>query len=217
MAMPGANGSANAPAGASLFSLSLSNTGFASLDANMADSAAASQVSQISLYGLYPLYLPLYSNGVGGSVVGWLTFTGVSSNAVSTNSILTWFNEAGTTVLYPAGFTNQAAPMASLYSSNLSQLLSFSSGSVILSGGNLPDSITNAVTITNNIISVDLSATNSLSLTIDRFTGEISGSFVDQNGNTNVIDSVILQNTTNGCPGYFLGTNQVGSFILIGN
>jgi hypothetical protein len=75
--------------------------------------------------------------------------------------------------------------------------------------------ITNAVTIVNDQISVDPSATNGLSLTINEVTGEIQGFFVD-NGVTNYIESAILQNT-NIARGYFASGSQVGSFILLDN
>ena len=104
-----------------------------------------------------------------------------------------------------------------LYDSTLSDLLSFSSGVVILGGGNLTAPITNAVTISGNVITVDPTATNGLNLTIDRASGEIMGSFIDAGHHTNSIDSVILQNTTNVVRGYFQGTGQVGSFILFGD
>ncbi|HWD19931.1 MAG TPA: hypothetical protein VHB20_11700, partial [Verrucomicrobiae bacterium] len=153
----------------------------------------------------------------GGALVGWVNFTGDSANAIATNSTIAWFNEAGATTLYSGGFTGQGTPMASLYDSTLSDLLSFSSGTVILSGGNLTDTITNTVTISGNTVFVDPSATNSLTLTIDRPTGEILGTFVYPPNHTNFIDSVILQNSTNAARGYFLGTSEGGAFLMFGN
>jgi len=219
LAMPGFDDPTAGPAGDSVFSLIISNNGGASLTGYMADNTYGSQVSQLSQSGYYPLYIPLYDGGIGGSVIGWLDITGALSNSVSPSSILTWYNEAGSTVLYPNGFTNQALPLAALYdSSTPSELLSFSSGSVILSGGDLTTPITNLVSISGSTITVDPSATNGLTLTIDVSAGEVQGSFVNPtSGRTNAIDSVILQNSTNVVRGYFIGTDEGGSFILIGN
>ena len=217
MALPGLDDPTEGPAGNSTLSLVISNNGVASLSGFMADNTSAKQTSQISLGGYYPLYVPLYSHGTEGSLVGWLNFTGALSNSVSPSSTLTWFNEAGATALYPAGFTNQSVPLAALYDSTLGDLLSFSGASVILSGGNLTTPITNAVTISGNVITVDPAATNGLNLTINRSTGEVLGTFVGANHTTNSIFSVILQDTTNVVDGYFLGTSQGGSFTLFGN
>jgi hypothetical protein len=77
--------------------------------------------------------------------------------------------------------------------------------------------VTNAVTISGATVTVSSPNTNGLALSIFRSSGEILGSFVGAGHRTNVIDSVILQTTTNVVRGYFLGTNQGGSFILQGN
>jgi hypothetical protein len=217
LAMPGFADPADGPAGYSFLSVIISNAGAASLTGYTADDTYCQQVSQISLGGYYPVYVPLSGNGSTGSLVGWLNFTGALSNSVNTNSILTWFNETGATTMYSAGFTNQALPLAAYYDSTLADLLSFSSATVILSGGNLTTPITNSVTVSGNAVIVDPSATNGLSLTINRATGEVTGSFVTPGDTTNSIYSVMLQDTTNVVEGYFLGTSEGGSFILFGN
>jgi hypothetical protein len=223
MVMPNSNGLSSAPAGDSIFSFVISNTGVVSMFGNTADDTSFSQVSQISSNGYYPLYVPLYGSDKGslGSLIGWLDFTEGTSNNVTTNSSLTWFNEPGASTLYPAGFTIQAAPVASLYNPNQFPILSFNSGSVILSGGGLTTPITNTVLTVDNNFEV-VSGDNQLSLTMEASSGEIVGSFVDPNNHTNFIESVILQDT-NICGGYFYGTNnagsttRVGSFILTGS
>ncbi len=216
-ALPGFADPADGPAGDSLLKLAVTVTGAVSLTGYTADDTYAAQSSLISTAGYYPLYVPLYNHGADGALIGWLAFTGELTNSVTSASTITWFNDAGATALYPAGFTNQAAPFAAQYDSTLSDLLSFSSGTVILSGGDLSGPVTNLVTLSANVITVDPSATNGLSLTMDRASGEIIGTFVGPNNRTNVIDSVILQNTTNVARGYFIGPSHGGSFILLGN
>ena len=82
--------------------------------------------------------------------------------------------------------------------------------------GDLVAPITNAVTISDNIIVVDPAATNGLNLQINAASGEITGSFHNPDGQTNYIESVLLQNQ-NTSSGYFNGTHQVGSFNLSGD
>ena len=216
MAMPGFEDPAAGPAGDSIFTIDINAAGAVMMIAIMADGSFVTQNSQISHAGYYPLYAPIYRSGMLGSLFGWLDFTGGVSDPLSANSILTWFNLSGATTLYPGGFTNQAVPAASLYTSNLVNLLPFTSGSIVLSGGNLQENLTNNVTIRNNVITAT-SPTNRLSVAVDSSSGIILGSFVDPNSNlTNDFYAVILQNT-NICPGYFLGASQGGSFILTGN
>jgi hypothetical protein len=217
MTLPGFENPADGPAGNSIFDLSVSAGGTVTWNGSLADDTAVSGTGELSSTGYYPLYAPLYDNGAGGSLIGWLSFTGNSQSSLSTNSALTWFDLSGYTGLYTGGFTNQAVAVAAVYDDTLSDLLSFSSGTVILTGGNLAAPITNSVVINNNLIIVDPAATNGLSLYMNSTNGEVMGSFITSGSVTNNIDSVILQNSTNVVNGYFLGASQGGSFILFGN
>ena len=116
-------------------------------------------------------------------------------------------------ILYTNGCTNFSIAIASLYVSNNVALLAITNGTVVLSGGELTTPITNTVTIANNLITVDPTATNGLTLTINSSLGQIEGQFTAPDGSTNLINSVILQ-STNLARGYFIGTNQCGAFIL---
>ena len=217
MALPGLANVLTGPAGDSVFTVTISTNGTVTLVGALADNTTVSMVSQLSGGNLCPLYMPIYDNGAGGSFIGWLDFNGdLVNNNVTTNSILTWFDEANYSVLYTAGFTNQAVPLVLFYDNALSSALSFSSGTVILAGGNLATPITNSVAISENTIYVDPQASNGLSLNINPTTGEITGSFLTPESTTNYIDAVILQNSTNVSRGYFIGTSQGGSFILFG-
>jgi len=89
---------------------------------------------------------------------------------------------------------------------------------VTLQGGDLPFAITNGVTISaRDKITLTNSSdeTNKLKLTITKSTGVISGSFANPVNpkKTIKVNGVILQGQTN-AQGYFLGTNQSGSFTL---
>jgi hypothetical protein len=216
VAMPGFDDPSVGPSGDSVFDAVISPSGSVSLIGYTADNAFVSRVSQLSVAGYYPVYVPLYNNGSGGILIGWLSFTEDSSDSLTSDSVLTWINQAGATTLYPDGFTNQFVPVASYYDTTMGDILSFSSGTVVLSGGNLSTPITNSVAISSDVITVNPSATNHLSLYINSTTGEILGSFVNASNQTNYIDSAILQNA-NSARGYFIGNTEGGSFILHSN
>jgi len=215
-AMPGLDDPAAGPYGDSVFTISISSAGVVGLTGNLADDAGFVETNQLSVDGYCPIYTPLYGNGSQGVLIGWLQFTGDASNGLDTNSILTWIDQAGATANYPGGFTNQAAPFASTYTPSADAALPFSSGTFILSGGNLPAPITNSIAVSANVITVDPAATNGVSLYINSVTGELLGSFVYPSGHTNYIDAAILQNA-NMASGYFVGTNRGGWFLLNGN
>jgi hypothetical protein len=96
-------------------------------------------------------------------------------------------------------------------------LLSLTSAQVLLEGGNLPFSITNEVTWTpkNTILLTNAADTNKLTLTINKTSGVISGSFANPSSPKDIIkvNGVLLQNKTN-AQGYFLGTDESGTFLL---
>jgi hypothetical protein len=212
MALPGFDDPAAGPAGDSVFNVTISSIGVASLTGYLADDTYVSQATPISLAGYCPVYIPLYGAD-HGLLIGWLDFTGDPAECVSTNSTLIWFNQAGATTNYPNGFTNSAVPLASPYDSTLTPILGLTSGTVVLTGGNLAASITNTVTISSNAITVNPVATNGLSLSISSATGELYGSFISPENHTNYIEGAILQNT-NVVRGFFMGTSQGGSFLL---
>lgn len=217
MVLPDLEDSAAGPSGESVFDVLISSNGVAALAGYLADGTFVSQAQPLSLAGYCPVYVPLYGTN-NGLLIGWLDFTGATPDSVSTNSALMWFNPAGATLLYIAGFTNSSTPIASPYDSTLANLMGFGSGTVILSGGSLTTPITNAVTASNYVITVDPAATDGLSLYLDGTAGEVFGSFISPDNHTNYIESIILQGE-DFVPGYFIeaNTNWYGSFILLGN
>jgi hypothetical protein len=213
LAVPGDSDPAAGPAGDSIFSLIISNAGTVSFGGYLSDnSLVPSQGSQISRDGHFPFYI---RQGTTVSMSGWLTFTTNGSSQLTSDSSVVWIKRSGGT-FYPSGFTNSSVVLASAYDSSATDLLAITNGTVVLRGGNLATPITNAVTIANNLITVDPSSTNGLTLTMDAASGQIQGQFVAPGNHTNAIYSVILQ-ATNVARGYFMGTNQGGAFILIGN
>ena len=113
---------------------------------------------------------------------------------------------------YSSGFTNATVAIGSLYDNTATDLLTMSSGSVVLSGGGLSTPITNTYTLANNVITIDPSATNGVALTMFRASGQVSGTFTS-GAQTGEINSVILQ-STNAARGYFVLPGGVGKFLL---
>ena len=209
-AIPGNASSSLGPSGDSVLSLIVSNNGLVSITGYLADDTSIKQHSAISSDGHIPLYVPL---GSGGSLSGWLGLNSGGADRFTDDSQVVWLESAHS--IYPAGFTNDTVALASGYSTNGGVIFPGQSGTVILSGGQLTTPITNLVTFSNNVILVDSSATNRLGLAIYRPTGQIFGGFFDAAGQSNEINSVILQ-SSNAARGYFIGNGHCGSFLLIG-
>jgi hypothetical protein len=217
MVMPGFDVPKVGSVGDSVFTVTIAG-GIASLTGNLSDSNQVVQASPLCANGFSPVYLPLYTNasGANGMLIGWLNFNGVASDSTSPDSALIWISDTNATSLYPHGFTNNVAPLISTFDATQTQLLPINKGYVEMTGGSLSIPLVEAVTIVNNQVLVDSSITNGLNLTINTNTGEVQGSFVDGSGNTNLIESTILQND-GVARGYFLGAGQSGSFILVAN
>lgn len=213
LVLPGASDPATAPGGDGIAWVTVDDNGLITMSGLMGDGTSVSQQVGISKYGEWPLYARLYQKGTNGSILTWVTFNLTNQySAIESNAAVWTKLSAAAGTNYTGGFTNSTYPIASAYSAW--EDMGVTSGTVILNGGNLSAAITNTVTVGYNSIVVDPSATNKLTLTLDPASGYISGSFVDPTRNaTNLIHAIILQQT-NVARGYFLGTNQSGSFIL---
>jgi hypothetical protein len=214
LVIPGTNDPAAGPFGDSYGTVKVSALGTITLVGSLADGTAISQLSVVSKDGYWPLYVSLY--GGKGSLWGsnYFNFT---NHTLTNASALSWINETNSsrTAVYRSGFTNQEVTLTGgLYVSTNTLPASLTA---TLEGGNLPFSITNGVTISagNKITLTNSSDTNNLKLTISKSTGVISGSFANpaRPKQTIKINGVILQGQTNAA-GYFMGTNQSGTFTL---
>jgi subtilase family serine protease len=207
-AIPGNSSATAGPPGDSVLSLIVSNNGGVSLTGFLADDTPIKQSGLLSRDGHFPMYVSL---GSSGSLSGWLGFTTSGPSRLADDSQIVWLEASHS--FYPGGFTNSTTALGSTYTTNVSSLFPGPTGTVILSGGTLASPITNLIGFTNNVIT---SVSNRLSLSIYRPTGQIFGGFFDANGQSNEINSVILQ-TTNVARGYFIGGNKCGSFLIQGN
>jgi hypothetical protein len=215
--IPGTNDPTIGPFGASYGTVKVDALGNITFGGNLADgTTAVSQSSAVSKDGNWPFYLSLY-NGAGSL---WGT-NYLTNHTIVSAPFLSWIHgsNANSADIYRAGFTNEMTTVAgSLYTATNKPLLSLTSAQVTLTKGNLPFDITNQITLASNgVITVPRIAgnTNGLTLTITPGTGLISGSFLNPSNprQTIKVNGVLLQNQTN-AQGYFLGTNQSGSFLL---
>jgi uncharacterized repeat protein (TIGR03803 family) len=214
--IPGTDDPNVGPFGTSYGTVTVGLTGTITFAGSLADGTSVGPItSVVSQDGLWPFYLPLY--GGRGSLWGWNYFT---NHTIISAPYASWINATNSTkaAVYRSGFTNeQAAIIGSFYTSTNKPLLSLTNAQVILEETSPPFSITDQITLaSNNAIKVTNAAgkTNKLTLTI-KTSGLITGSFLNPANakQTIQVNGVLLQNQTN-AQGYFLGTNQSGTFLL---
>ena len=199
MVIPGTDDSSRGPFGTSYGTVKVDALGNVTLAGSLADGTAISQAAVLSQDGYWPLYVNLY--GGKGSLWGTNLFTnGILTNA----SPLSWINETNSskTAVYRSGFTNQQATLT---------------GGLYLPEESLPSGLAAALQDSNFSITVSnlLENTNKLTFKTNKKTGVISGSFANPANPKQAIkvNGVILQGQTN-AQGFFLGTNQSGTFLL---
>ncbi len=214
LSIPGTNDPTVGPFGNSYGTVTVAPNGGVTFGGSLADGTTVSQTSFVSKDGYWPFYLSLYNGN--GSLWSWNYF---SNRTIVPSSDASWINHTNPvkTALYRTGFTNLTVSiLSSPYNPATLPLLALTNGQITLEGGNIPD-ITNQFILTEkNAISVTNAAdTNKLTLTINKTTGVISGSFLNPSNvkQTIKINGVLLQNETNAA-GYFIGTGQSGAFFV---
>jgi hypothetical protein len=215
LVIPGVDNSTVGPFGTSYGTVTVDAMGNVTFAGSLADGTSISQAGVVSADGVWPLYVPLYSGN--GSIWSWNRFI---NGAITFATNASWINTTNPakTGLYRAGFTNEAlSVISSAYDPTNKPLLALTDGQVVLDGGNVP-TITNQITLaSNNTITLTAAAenTNKLTLTINNSTGVIHGTFANPSDprQTVNINGVLLQNETN-ATGYFMGSNQSGTFLL---
>ncbi|MEO7300285.1 MAG: BACON domain-containing protein [Verrucomicrobiota bacterium] len=198
------------PSGDGIATLIVSPTGVTQIRGAMADGTRFSQKSSVSASSKWPLYIPLY-NGKG-VLFGWNTFK--QDGTITGN--LTWIKNEGSRTFYPDGFTNDLQIAGSVYAPVLNQTwgLDFINGLVVLEDGNLPGPLSNLITLDQNSVRADVGAIVDVNLRYALPTGLVKGSFIHPaNGKKTLVTGVVLQKQ-NEVRGFFLGTNQSGSFLL---
>jgi hypothetical protein len=200
-------GAVGAPGGYGYGVGAVNKLGVLSMAGSLSDGATFSASAPVSVGGQWPLYI--YSASGKDSVLGWVSVgNGLSGANIS------WTKAAGKGPLYAAGFSSilQLAGSPWQAPASKSVALSFTNPAVILSGGNLAEASTNAVTVQNFLT---YSGPN-LTLTIRPSNGSFSGSFTSPGaGAKQTILGAVLQNDDRAL-GFFPGTNGSGAVLLEG-
>ena len=213
MIIPGTPGANDLPEGDGYGTLTINGNGLVVFAGTLADGAKVAQSVSISKLGQWPLYVSLYSGG--GTVLGWLQFADNTGSDVSGQ--LNWMRPPiKTSKLYPDGFGMASPAVGSLYVAPVgkeTRVLGITNGMDTLSGGNLSENSTNAVTLDLSSKVVN-AGSNKLTLTFALPSGRFTGTLVEA-GTTRPIpySGVVLQKANYGS-GYFLGTNQSGSVLF---
>ncbi len=181
------------------------------MSGELCDGTHISQSVRISQNGQWPLYVPLY--GRKGSLVSWITFSNMPPSSLGGE--LVWFKPAlPASKYFPTGLTNQTSAIGSSFFVSTPfrgfGQVNFTNSIVTLAGGNLPVAITNVLTADGSP-----SGPNQMTLKWNNINGLVRGSFLHPlTGRSTPLHGVFLQNQGT-ARGYFLGTNQPGSFMLL--
>jgi hypothetical protein len=199
-------------AGDSYATATVNKLGLLSAIGGLADGATFSQSAPVSKYGQWPFYA--YIGSGKDLILGWVA---VSSNGLSSTNVV-WTKGTNNGRYYNEGFTNVLQLIGSPYQapSNNAPALELTNPVVVLSGADLPQTLTNAVTLGQNQMSYTSSGvTLNIKAAVGSFNGRL---FNTSTGKIEKMSGVVLQNT-NSARGFFLGTgtNESGGVLLRGN
>jgi hypothetical protein len=207
LVIPGQDGSPTSPEGHSYGTLRVDAGGNVRFAGALADGTKVSQGTVISKDGLWPLYVPLYSGG--GLLLSWQEFT--NQSGLDITGLIDWIKQPDIkSHFYANGFTNECETSGSIFASS-TNVVGFTSGSVLLDGGNLPDVVSAFVTIVNNKAADPASK---LSVTFSPTTGLFKGKVIDpSSGKPLSFGGAVLQKL-NGGYGYSLGTTRSSKTVV---
>ena len=183
--------------------------GALTLKGSFAEKLAVTQKVPLSKQGHWPLHVSLYAGQ--GLLLGWINFADEELNDFRGD--VTWIKPPLPRAKHHvAGFIHTNLLTGSRYTAPtgaLDRIVALTDGGVILSGGNLPQALTNRVTLGpgNNVTNV---GPLPLSLKFKLPSGQMSGSFTPPGSSQAVtFTGVVLEKAGVGS-GYFLGTNASG-------
>jgi hypothetical protein len=214
LVLPGDADAAALPGGDGYATIKVTSNGLLTATGKLGSSGGTlSQSVYLSKKGEWPFYLSLYS--AQGSMLGWLMITNVGSESIT--GAVSWTKPATLSTYYPAGFTNEIEAMGSTYTQPETgeRVLAMTNTVMIVSGGNLSATLTNAAYLAeNNGVYIDTTRMLKLANVTN---GLMSGSFVHPDlHSSKTLEGVVLQQQ-NQARGYFLGTDQSGAFLLLPN
>ncbi|HTD67231.1 MAG TPA: peptidylprolyl isomerase, partial [Candidatus Limnocylindria bacterium] len=208
----GANAAVN-PGGQGFGTMKMATSGKIVLSGTLGEGTTFSQKSQLVGQDRWPVFSPLHQNS--GSILGWSQFDTNASGIFSGN--VYWFKPANlASAYYPTGFTSSAqlrgAPFVSTPAGQ--RALNWTNGTVIIQGGSLQRPLTFRVMLDEENNFTTLTGPPSLTLSIDRITGGVSGSFFHPVTQAETpLAGIIVQGIEEG-GGLFYGPDQTGSFSI---
>jgi hypothetical protein len=220
---PGPAAPAVSPDGYGYAAITNTMGGISTLGGALADGTPFLWSVPMARNGGVPLYQSLYSGK--GSLLGWIYFTNEPPQNVSINSSVSWIKPAVSSILYPSGFTNLVTQVLGSFYTNTAKVgvpvLNLTNATLVLSNGNLKGAaliFTNLNIAKNSLTNLagatKLGETNYLVFAINTNNGVVTVTFQPTGAKTNTVaHGAVLQNETNAA-GYFLGTNQSGTFTL---
>jgi len=208
MVIPGTD-DPSGPGGDSYGTVSVSKAGAVRVAGALADGTKFSQSSFLSPDGQGPLFVPLYSGQ--GLLLSWIAL-GQEGNDLSGD--MSWIKPVlPKAKYYPGGFMENPTAFGSRYvhPPKGTAVLPFNVGEIVLSGGDLSETLTYPVTLNFNN---SVSGTNHTSVGISLQSGLFSGHVVNPATKKSLsFNGVVLTNAGYG-DGYFLGTNLSGQVLF---
>jgi hypothetical protein len=195
------------PAGTGYGTMSVTKYGAVSISGKLGDGTAF--IAKAPLHADGKTWT-LFTASKVGSIAGTLTAESLASS--DCDAVIDWIRYGQARgIYYPGGFTVAADMFAALY---VAPALTTTSGSLTLSGGNLPPAgITNTLTISSKY-AVTITGANAkgTSVRIVARPGAFSGAFpFPATKRPKAFSGVIYNKPTPGGYGLFLGTNQSGT------
>ncbi len=210
--IPGNPAATDTPGGDGIATATVDAAGRVKLKGTLADGSKVTQSATISKNGDWPLYVSLYSGG--GELLSWQLFTNRAGDDIS--GLLSWVrSQQPSAVYYPLGFDVETGALGSRYQPPVAgaKVLNFTNGRFRLTGGNLPQNLTNQIVLdTANKVTTSVGGPLTLSLTVK--SGLFKGSMVNPaTGKAIPFNGVVFQKRNCGW-GFFLGLNQSGAAYL---
>jgi hypothetical protein len=202
------NGNPLEPQGEGYGTVSVSSTGQLQFKGTLADATQISQSTVLSADGQWPLYCSLY--GGSGQILGWVDFTNAAQSDLS--GTLVWSKlPMANNKSYPAGFDFAPILQGSRFTpgSAKAPVLDFSAGVLILTGGAIPEGLTNYFTVGRN---ERLIGSNRLALNFSAASGLFTGTAPNPLAGHVALSfsGLFLSKENYGC-GYFIESNLSGA------
>ena len=206
LVFPGADDGAS-PYGDGYGTATVTAPGAVTFAGRLSDGSAFSRSTYVCPDGSCPFYLPLY--GGRGLLIGWLNF---GAEAGAGDNLCSWLCPAFTGVS-GSGFTNSSlSVVCSRFSAAARPVLNLQSGTLILSGPGMGESITNYFTVSTGGQFVFPTNSGRVQLSVNPKNGLVTGSFpAGASAALTSLQGAILQDQTNAW-GFLTNSSGGGRF-----